>query len=307
MNGSSYNCLHFPTRPATALVSVSAMLLLLVLGSFRCFSQMPETDIWLFKLEKKENIFTAINPLNINNRAGYDNQPTFTPDGKSILYVSIREDKQADIYRYDIKSKIHTNITKSKVSEYSPTILPDESGFSAVVVEADSAQRVWMLGYDGSFMKFASDVTDSVGYHSWLNMDTLLYYKLTEPHSLHALNLVNGKDVWICNNPSRAFRKINSGSGFIYAIKNAGSMDFRIYNPALKESKVYASYPSLNEDFIWHPEFGLVKAEGADLVKYNTVTKNWDVLFSFGAMGIKKITRFTFDLKSKQLVIVNNL
>lgn len=307
MNGLSYNCLHFSARSAATGLSLPALLFLLMLGNLQGFSQMPETDIWLFKLEKKENVYTATSPLNINNRVGYDNQPTFTPDGKSILYVSIREDKQADIYRYDIKSKIHTNITKSKVSEYSPTILPDDSGFSAVVVEADSAQRVWILGYDGSFIKFASDVTDSVGYHSWLNKDTLLYYKLTEPHSLHALNLVSVKDVWICNNPSRAFRKTNSGSRFIYAIKNEKSIDFRIYEPILKESKVYASYASLNEDFIWHPEFGLVKAEGADLLKYNTVTKNWDVLFSFGTLGIKKITRFAFDLKSKQLVIVNNL
>ena len=307
MNGSSYKCFHFLRPALTSSLWGSLAFLLLISGSFQSFSQMPETDIWLFKLEKKENIYTPISPLNINNRAGYDNQPTFTPDGKSILYVSIREDKQADIYRYDIKSKIHTNITKSKVSEYSPTILPDESGFSAVVVETDSVQRIWILDYDGSFVKFANDATDSVGYHSWLNMDTVLYYKLTEPHSLHALNLTNGKDTWICNKPSRAFRKINSGSKFIYAIKNAASMDFRIYDPALKESKVYAGYPSLNEDFVWHPEFGLVKAEGADLLKYNISTKNWDVLFSFGTLGVKKITRFMFDLKTKQLVIVNNL
>jgi hypothetical protein len=271
------------------------------------FAQVPETDLWLFKIEKKENTYTAVNPLNITNRAGYDNQPAFTADGKSILYASIREDSQADIYRYDIKSKLHTNLTKSKVSEYSPTVLPDESGFSAVVVEPDSAQRVWIIGFDGSFMRFASDVTDSVGYHSWLNTDTMLYYKLTEPHSLHSLNTKNGRDVWICDHPSRAFKKIQGSSNFIYAIKNVTFMEFRIYQTALKESKVYATYPSVNEDFIWHPELGLIKAENADLLRYNESTKQWETLFSFGAVGIKKITRFGFDAKTKQLIIVNNL
>jgi len=270
------------------------------------FAQLPETDIWLFKLEKKNGKYILGNSVNINNRPGYDNQPAFTNDGKSMLYVSIKEDNQADVYRYDIKSKLHTNITKSKISEYSPTILPDESGFSTVVVEDDSVQRIWIMGFDGSFMKFANDVTDSVGYHTWLNMDTVLYYKLTEPHSLHSLDLKSGKDAWLCNNPARAFRK-TTGSKFMYAIKNAASMDFRIYDPALRESKLYATYGSLNEDFTWHPEFGLVKAEESDLLKYNELTKTWDILFSFGSLNIKKISRFTFDLKTKQLAIVNNL
>lgn len=285
-----------------------AILAFLFLGQgLAALAQMPETDLWLFDLEKKQNVYQAVNPRNITNRAGYDNQPAFTADGKSILYVSIRDDGQADIYRYDIKSKLQTNLTKSRVSEYSPTILPDESGFSVVVVEADSTQRVWKMAFDGSFMKFAGDATDSVGYHSWLNADTLLYYKLTEPHSLHALNLKTGKDVWICDQPSRAFRKTGISSRFMYAIKTDHSLEFRIYNPATKESRVYASYPSPNEDFIWHPELGLVKAENADLLRFNEKSGTWETLFSFAGAGIKKITRFAFDAKSKRLVIVNNL
>ncbi len=289
-------------RPGRAVLAF-----LLLLPGLPAPAQLPETDLWLFNLEKKENVYQAVNPQNITNRPGYDNQPAFTTDGKSILYVSIREDGQADIYRYDIKSKLQTNLTKSKVSEYSPTILPDESGFSAVVVEADSTQRVWNMGFDGSFMKFAGDATDSVGYHSWLNADTLLYYKLTEPHSLHALNLKTGKDVWLCDKPSRAFRKTGRGSQFLYAIKTEHALEFRIYKPSAKESRVYATYPSLNEDFIWHPELGLVKAENADLLRFNENTGKWEILFSFAGVGIKKITRFAFDAKSKRLVIVNNL
>lgn len=278
-----------------------------LLATFGAFSQIPETDIWLFKLKKREGKYLTVDPLNINNRSGYDNQPTFTSDGKSILYVSIGVDKQADIYRYDIRSKLHTNVTKSKISEYSPSILPNESGFSAVVVEEDSVQRVWMIRFDGSFIKFASDVTDSVGYHTWLNADTLLYYKLTEPNSLHVLNIKNGKDVWICNNSARSFKKISGTHKFIYAIKNNASLEFRVYSPALKESKVLATYPSLNEDFIWHPDFGLVKAEKSDLIKYNETSQQWEILFSFGDFGIKRISRFAFDPKTKRLAIVSNL
>ncbi len=270
-------------------------------------AQLPETDIWLFQLEKKDNILIYTNPLNINKRAGYDNQPAFSGDNKSILYVSIKDDKQADIYQYNSKTKTHIQLTKTKTSEYSPTILPDGKGFSCVVVEMDSAQRIWQYNFDGTFNHIIAEQVDSVGYHSWLSNDTLLYYKLTNPHSLRAINNKTSEDVWICNHPSRAFKKMGNTNNFIYAIKDSISMTFRVYNPTLRESKLYATYPSVSEDFIWHPELGLVKAENANLLRYNESSKMWDVLFSFSNLGIKKITRFIFDNKNKQLAIVSNL
>lgn len=283
------------------------LLVFSLFSSLLAFGQMPETDIWLFKIEKKEGKYLYTNPLNITHRAGYDNQPTFNSDSKSILYVLIDSTKQADIYQYSISKKTTVNLTKSQVSEYSPTIIPSGLGFSSVVVEKDSAQRVWQFNMDGTFKAIVHEGTDSIGYHTWLNADTLMYYKLTEPHSLRVLDLKTNKDVWICNHPTRAFKKIGNTSHFIYGVKDSSSIQFRIYNPALRESFLYSSYPSLNEDFIWHPELGLIKSEGSDLLRYNELTKTWDVLFSFSSLGIKKITRFVFDSKTKQLVIVSNL
>ena len=275
--------------------------------AFAAFAQAPETDVWLFKIEKKANKYTYTNPLNITHRLGYDNQPTFTADGKSILYVCIDSTKQADIYQYTISKKTRINITKSDVSEYSPTILPNGLGFSAVVVEKDSSQRVWGFNFDGTFNKISHKGTDSIGYHTWLNADTLLYYKLTDPHSLRILNIKTHEDVWLCDFPTRAFKKIGNSSQFIYAIKDSVNTEFRIYNSAIRESKSYTTYASLNEDFIWHHELGLIKSENSDLMNYNEQTKNWELLFSFTSLGIKNITRFVFDAKTKQLAIVSNL
>ncbi|MBC7695709.1 MAG: hypothetical protein H7141_09715 [Burkholderiales bacterium] len=283
------------------------VLLISFLTPFIAFAQLPETDIWLFKVEKKEGKYIYKNALNINKRLGYDNQPVFTTNRKSVIYVSIDESKQADLYQYSISKKTHINLTKSQVSEYSPTIIPNGTGLSAVVVEKDSAQRLWQFNMDGTFKKIIHEGTDSVGYHAWLNTDTLLYFKLTNPHSLRALNLKTNKDTWICEHPTRAFKKIGASSKFIYAIKDSSSTHFRIYDPALKESNVYASYPSTNEDFIWHDELGLIKSENADLLRYNEQSRQWETLFTFSGLGIKKITRFVFDSKTKQLAIVNNL
>lgn len=271
------------------------------------FAQLPETDIWLFKLEKKEGKYVYSNPLNITNRIGYDNQPAFSADGKSILYACIDSTNQSDIYQYQVGKKVNINLTKSKVSEYSPTLMPDGKGFSCVVVEQDSAQRIWMYNLDGSFNQILFQTTDSIGYHTWLNTDTLLYYKLTEPHSLRAVSKIEDREAWICDKPTRAFKKTNIPNQFIYGVEKDSVMEYWVYNVLLKESNLYAKHESSSEDFIWHPELGLIKSEGSEVIRYNAVSKQWEIVFSFSSVGIKKITRFVFDSKNKQLAIVSNL
>ena len=88
-------------------------------------------------------------PVNVTARPGYDNQPFFLPNGRAFLYTSIREDSQADIYRYDIAARTSIRLTSTRESEYSPTPLPDGSGFSAVRVEADSTQRLHPFQFQG--------------------------------------------------------------------------------------------------------------------------------------------------------------
>ncbi|HUQ79774.1 MAG TPA: hypothetical protein VM076_01480 [Gemmatimonadaceae bacterium] len=60
--------------------------------------------------------------MNFTDRAGYDNQPVLTSDGAGIFFTSVRDDAQADIYRWDVATKQTVRITTSAPeSEYSAT------------------------------------------------------------------------------------------------------------------------------------------------------------------------------------------
>jgi len=277
-----------------------------------CFSQMPETDIWVVNLIKKEGKYSFEKPLNVTNRKGYDNQPSFSSDGKVMYYASNKDSNQTDIFVYNFKNKTTQLLCQTIESEYSPTLTNDKRFLTCVTVLKDSSQK--LVNYDIENKIAPIEISDkinnpdSVGYFTWLNKDTVLYYKLTNPHSLRAWNIHTNKDVWICDNPTRAFKKFGNSSQFIYGLKkDSSSVEFRIYNPTLKESKIYASYPSLNEDFVWNEELGLIKSENAELLCYHQSSKTWQVLFSFSQLGIKKITRFVFDTKNKRLAIVSHL
>src|SRR5215471_16067287 len=93
----------------------------------------PPNDILVVDLTAHGGEIRLGAPRRITEWIGYNNQPSFLPDGDSLLYTSIR-DKQADIYRYDLKSRKTTQVTDTAESEFSPTITPDGNYFSVVRV-----------------------------------------------------------------------------------------------------------------------------------------------------------------------------
>ncbi len=277
------------------------------------YAQMPETDIWLFEIAKTKKGIIIKKGKNITDRPGYDNQPFFTPDGKAILFTSIKEDKQADIYRYELSSKKIVQVTSTKTSEYSPMITPDGKNISVVMVEADSVQRIWQFDAIQKKNKLVSETdqkvvtpnTDSIGYYCWLNKDSLVYYKLTDPHSLRVLSLSTGADIWIADLPTRSFKPYEKNK-FFYVIKRKDLNEIRIYDWKIKKSDTLTTTEIELEDFIWNKNLGIVKSEKNKLMRFDGKMKMWIEIGDFSAFGINKITRFAISPNGRWLAVVNN-
>jgi len=86
-------------------------LLLLVVAASGVGAQSPNTDIFLAPLSRRGDSLAVGAAENITHRAGYDNQPAFLPDGSALLYTVIGADAQADVWRYDIKTRRSTRVT----------------------------------------------------------------------------------------------------------------------------------------------------------------------------------------------------
>ena len=83
-------------------------------------AQRPSTDIFLveYNIDKAGKYF-FVPPYNFTHRVGYDNQPSFSPDGQKIFYVSYRDTIQSDVYVYDTYDSTTEQITKTPESEFS--------------------------------------------------------------------------------------------------------------------------------------------------------------------------------------------
>ncbi|MDF2438037.1 MAG: hypothetical protein K0Q95_2413 [Bacteroidota bacterium] len=261
------------------------LLLYFTLFTQTLFAQLPNTDIWLLDITVMKDSVSLTNPVNITNRPGYDNQPTFSPDGKYILFTSIRDEKQSDIYKYDLNTKQTTQFTKTETSEYSATFMPDGKNISVVMVEPDSTQRLWKFPLKGGKPSLIMDKVDSIGYHCWINKDSLALVMITEPSTLSIADLRTQKIKLFAENVSRCIIPSSEKHGFWYMDKSGQQKDEWI----LKNSLIRYSSIEVSAEPIKLPE---------DTQDYNLHTYNKRQIIFAGIKTEMLCTDFTQSLYS---------
>ncbi len=285
------------------------LFIVLLLTCSKVFSQLPVTELFLANVEIKNKLIKVKSVEKISNHVGYNNQPGFINNDKEILFTSdIESDRKTHICAYNVKTKNTKRLSITNTSEYSAQLLPNKKDFSVVMVEEDSTQRIWVFDLlKGENKSCLSQQTDSVGYYTWLGKDSLLYYKLTTPHSLHALNIKTNQDVWLCNNPTRSFKKV-SATTFFYVIHEEKENTVYLFDVRTKKATPFAvDNVSANQDYSWHATLSLLKSEAGKIYRYSIDTKVWAELADFTSFGVKKITRFTISANGKYVALVSNL
>ena len=62
-----------------------ALTFLLLCAATALSAQIIDTEVWLGSLDMSGGKFTVSGFINISNHPGYDNQPTFYPDGTRLV------------------------------------------------------------------------------------------------------------------------------------------------------------------------------------------------------------------------------
>jgi len=319
----------------------SLYILCLILSSSFIHAQMPDTDIWLFDLEQKGDSFILSKGMNITDRPGYDNQPSFSPDNKFIYYTSYR-DGQSDIYRYELAANISKPFGQTPESEYSPTVTPDGKFVSVVRVEKDSTQRLWKFPITGGPPLLVFKNIDSIGYHCWMSQTELMLFLLGNPEKIVAADTrddAKNKTKIILEKGGRSLHpgylvsKQDSAHGYI---ANARFTPAHLGGASKATGALFPIIETIrgNEDFAMHTrvlfirkatpvdnpdshvvtEYTFFMGSGSFLYKY-TVTNaslikpvssySWKFAGDLTYLGIKKIGRIAISPDGKKIAIVS--
>jgi WD40 repeat protein len=262
----------------------------------------PGTDIWLARLGADG---TISQPINITNRDGYDNQPSFTPDGKAILFAR-RDREQTDIWAYDFttRSSELTRITNTPESEYSPTVTPDGTGISVIRVEADGTQRLWRFTRDGQSPAVILANVKPVGYHAWGPGGQLALFVLGNPNTLQVADTRTGRSRIVTERIGRSVQRI-PGRVTISVLHIEGDArlikELDVKTRSLKP--IVRAIESGEGDYAWTPDGAILMSDGKSLMRWSAGS-DWNPVANLDAVGLAGVTRIAVSPDGKWLAMV---
>ena len=283
----------------------------------------PGTDVYLATIVA-DGASGLTNLRNVTDRDGYDNQPSFSADGGTLFYTSIRTGDdgvgQADIYAYDLSSGETRQVTKTPTSEYSPTQIPGEKAISVVRVESDGeTQRLWRfpLGHYGTAGEpsLILEEIQPVGYHAWLadgdGSKELVLFVLGEPHRLvrttaepQAEGRTVGSDI------GRALHRIPGEDAFSFVHKAGEAWTVtRLDASGDAESAdqltpLFPTFPE-REDLTWSSDGWAWMGDGGKLYRRKIGDETWTLFADLTEQLPGEITRLAVSPDSQTLALVS--
>lgn len=276
-----------------------------LLSTVYCFSQLPDCDVWMLDIKDSSGQISFHNAVNITNRKGYDNQPVFSPDGKYILYSSQKDSAgPTDILKYDLKTKVISQFAKTATSEYSPTFTPDGKSISVVMVEGDSTQRLWKFPLAGGEPTCIMKNVAPVGYHTWINKDSVALFILTKPSfTLQIFNIALQKPALVADSVGRCMRM--KGRKLLFTTKSGRFNNVFELSFANKQATLIGMQES--EDYCFYKEKQIWSVSENSIVSGFMDSKDGAAeIVDLAKFGITKPTRITISPDGKKLTVVSN-
>ena len=265
-----------------------------LLGMLLAPQQPPATEVYLAVLSGDGAL--APGPLiNISNNPGYDNQPSFLPDGSAILFSSNRDGKQMDIYRYDIGAKTLAQLTRSAEGEYSPLVTPDRRGFSVIRQETDGTQRLWRFDLDGSNPRLVLENVKPVGYHVWIDDSHLALFILGgqgQPNTLQVADTATGRAEVVEQNIGRSLLRRPGAGTISFVSKPAGGRwVVKELDPKTRTTRaIVETADPASEDCTWDAAGRLYMASGSKIFVWGPGPGAWREFADLSAQ-VGRITR----------------
>lgn len=267
------------------------------------------TEIYLFDLKEQENTITINNPVNISNNDGYDNQPSFTEDGLSILFTSFR-DGQSDISKYFIDENYRVWLTNTEESEFSPMPFPGKKKyFSCVRLNQDGTQYIYKYNFKKKPPKLL--IPDlKVGYYMWFNEKTIISFVIDDVETLQVTNFKYNIRYPIQSNIGRSLNKIPESAGLGKGLVSYISLDHEVpeiysIDPLNSNTKYITDALPGSQDIAWTVKGTLLMGKGEKIYKFHPgKDKDWQPVIIESEFPFEGISRLAISPDGSRLAVV---
>lgn len=287
----------------------SAFILMLI--PIAAFGQ-GTTDIYLIRMKVSGTKYTFSKSVKINPNEGYNNQPSFHPDGYSVLYSS-QSGTNTGIYRYDIETGETTRLTNTPESEYSPIMMPDGKRFSVIqlfITEGPrkGAQPLVAFPLAGGEPKLIYEKGEKVGYHAWIDPQKVAMFILGSPNFLRIADLSQDSSERIAENIGRSLYKIPDMDAVSFSqSQESGGGAIMKYDLVTKKTQRIVPMLEGNGFYAWTPDGALIMGVGSKLYGIRPgMDREWQEIGNLESLGIQNISRLAIGPKMRYLAIVSS-
>lgn len=286
--------------------NIFLLLVLFGLNSFT-FAQQPNPEIFLLSIEKNADKFTFSGGKNITNNAGYDNQPSFSLDGSSLLFTSNRNGKDTNIYEYFLADGKLEQITTSEDNEYTAK---DLDGKTINFIREGKGQEMTLWKYDRQTKQESSalKIKEPVAYYAYNSKgDALVWVRYA--FFIHWVNSEKNINRFVTDyaQPSTPQRIPNTDNfSFVKRLPNDEMWVYE-FNPSNQAIRPIIQNKDGKINYAWMPDGSLLIGSGAKLFKFDEkMDKRWVEIADLSSFGIKEILRLAVSSDGKRLALVSN-
>jgi hypothetical protein len=266
---------------------------------------VPETEVFLVPLVVRGDTVRTGVPANLTRRDGYDNQPAFAADSRSLFYTSNRGDGQSDVYRLDLSTGLSLPVRRTTVeSEYSAYPTRDSTGVFVIRVEADSTQRLWRLPFDGSAPSVLFPDIKPVGYYAQATDSAFALFVLGSPATLQLARSGAGSGEVLARDIGRSLHRIPGTTQISFVQKGAQPWKVMRLDPATKQITELVALPPRTEDVAWVDSTTLLAGADTKLMMWKRGTTAWQPIADFGFAHLARISRLAVSGNRQWLAMV---
>jgi hypothetical protein len=281
--------------------------LLSLLTAVVTFGQ-PGTEIFIFDLETHGETLKLSAPRNISDQIGYDNQPFFHPTLPLLYYVSADTSGNTDIFEFNYETRKKRRLQETSEREYSPQVTPDGKFISCIIQRENGAQDLGRYPINGGAATILINNL-TVGYHAWLDNNSVIVFTLPQPFSLHFIDFRTKKDSIVADNIGRSLHKI-SGQNALCFVQRIGEEQGEIKKFEVTQKKISTivkSISSKDHDMAWTSDGKIVMSNGNKVFVYDpAVIGDWKEIIIQSNISLNTITRLAVNSNGDKMALVIN-
>jgi len=287
---------------------LSRILILALLPVF-CFGQVPQSNIYHFTMTKVSNNYRLKSPqfLTQFNKDGYNNQPSYFDDKEIYFTTDYYDKEQTEIAKFDLFDNTLTRITYTPEKEYSPIQLKGKEAFSVVRVESDNTtQTLSVYPIDGiGYAKRYMNNTNNIGYHQWLDGETVALFLVEAPHhNLAIADAISERRKIVLDKVGRCLDTDKAGNLIFVHKMYENEWYLKSYNVLTNKSTKIIETLKGSEDFEVLNDGSFLMGSKSELYRYRPGSVGgWELISDLADYGISNISRIA--ARKNSLIVVD--